>query len=141
MAHVSREGSRCVAKSFPGFLALRIPEEDQHFWSPRLQLSFEESGDHETLIQGSYGPNANVWSLFLYSWLVVGSLGTFSGILGFSQRMIGIRAWGLWIFGAMLAAAVGLYLLAQFGQKLGAQQTFLLHQAYEAAIGDSVEID
>jgi hypothetical protein len=30
--------------------------------------------------------------------------------------------------------------VAQFGQKLGAWQTFLLHQAYESAIGQSVEI-
>ena len=34
----------------------------------------------------------------------------------------------------------GLYLTAQFGQKLGAQQMFKIHQAYEAAIGRVVEI-
>jgi hypothetical protein len=31
--------------------------------------------------------------------------------------------------------------MAQFGQKLGAQQTFQLHQELEAAIGRSVRID
>jgi hypothetical protein len=33
-----------------------------------------------------------------------------------------------------------MYLTAQFGQKIGAQQTFLLHQIYESAVGQSVEI-
>jgi len=35
---------------------------------------------------------------------------------------------------------IGLYLLAQFGQKLAARQTYLLHLTYEAAVGSSVEI-
>ena len=33
-----------------------------------------------------------------------------------------------------------LYLAAQLGQKLGAWQTFQLHQAYQAAIGRPTEI-
>jgi hypothetical protein len=40
----------------------------------------------------------------------------------------------------MLLILIGLYLLAQFGQKLGALQTFRLHQIYEAAMGRTVEI-
>jgi hypothetical protein len=138
--HGNREGSRCEVKSFPGFISLRIPEQDQHFWSPQLHLSLEPAGDGKTVIHGIYGPNTNVWSLFLYGYLLVGSLGLFSGILGFCQWMVGNRAWGLWIFGVMLAAAVALYLVAQFGQKLGAQQTFLLHLTYEGAMGLPVEI-
>jgi hypothetical protein len=139
-AHVNREGSRCEVKNFPGFISLRIPEQDQHFWSPQLHLSLESGDDGKTVIHGIYGPNTNVWSLFLYGYLLVGSLGLFSGILGFCQWMIGSLAWGLWIFGVMLAAAVALYLIAQFGQKLGAQQTFLLHLTYEGAMGFPVEI-
>ncbi len=34
-----------------------------------------------------------------------------------------------------------LHLTAPFGQKTGAQQTFLLHQIDEAAMGQSVEIE
>jgi hypothetical protein len=67
-------------------------------------------------------------------------MGTFSGVFGFAQWMTGARPWGLWIFGAMVVIALGLYVFAQFGQKLGAQQTFLLHQIYESAMGRTVEI-
>ena len=62
------------------------------------------------------------------------------GVFGFAQCLIGQRPWALWIFGAMLAAGIGLYVIAQFGQKLGALQTFRLHQIYEAAMGRTVEI-
>jgi hypothetical protein len=131
---------RCEVKSFPGFICLRIPEKDRHFWSPRLNLSLEKTEDGKTRIEGTYGPNANVWSIFLYGYLLTGSMGTFSGVFGFAQWMTGARPWALLIFGTMVAIAMGLYVFAQFGQKLGAQQTFLLHQIYESAMGRTVEI-
>lgn len=137
---VKQSGARCEVKSFPGYLSLRIPEEDQHYWSPQLQLSLDPEGDGKTRVEGTYGPNTNMWASFLYGYLFVGSAGLFSGMLGACQWWLGETSWGLWIFGAMLAIAISLYLLAQFGQKLGARQTFLLHQVYEAATGREVEI-
>ena len=75
----------------------------------------------------------------------VGMPGTISPAIGLikganTQCLIGQRPWALWIFGAMLAIGIGLYVVAQFGQKLGALQTFRLHQIYEAAMGRTVEI-
>ena len=51
-----------------------------------------------------------------------------------------MSAWGLWIFWTLAGLAVILYLSAQMGQKLAAQQTFTLHQAYERATGQSIPI-
>jgi len=137
---VERGPDCCEIKSLPGYICLRIPEHERHFWSPRLTLSLEPSEDGKTRIDGIYGPNANVWSLFLYGYLLSGTFGLFSGIFGFVQRTLGQYPWALWIFGLMLLIAIGLYLLAQFGQKLGALQTFRLHQIHEAAMGRTVEI-
>ena len=130
----------CEVKSFPGFICLRIPEEDRHFWSPRLNLALDETEEGTTHIEGVYGPNANVWSIFLYGYLLTGCAGMFSGILGWVQKTIGHPAWALWIFGAMVVIAIGLYVLAQFGQKLGAAQTFRLHQIYESAMGRTEDV-
>ncbi len=140
VGQVKKNESRCEVKNFPGFICLRVPEQDRHYWSPRLNISLEAEGEGRTLVQGTYGPNANMWSSFLYGYLLVGSLGLFSGILGYCQWSLGMQAWGLWVFGTMLAIAIGMYLLAQFGQKIGAKQTFLLHQIYEAAVEREVDI-
>lgn len=51
-----------------------------------------------------------------------------------------MQPWGLWIFAALMLIMIGMYIFAQLGQKIGAQQTFLLHQIYEEAVGESVEI-
>ena len=139
ISHINREDSRCVVKSFPGFLGILIPEKDQHFWSPQLHLCLEQTEEGKTIIEGTYGPNPNVWSLFLYGYLIVGSLGMFAAFLGFAQWTIGRRPWGLWVLGVMMTAAGVFYLVAQLGQKLGAWQTFLLHQVYESAIEKSTD--
>lgn len=140
LREVKQGDHRCEVKSFPGFICLRIPESDRHFWSPRLTLALEEAEDGKTEIEGIYGPNANVWSLFFFGYLITGSLCLFSAILAFCQWWIGNHPWGLWVFGPMAAAVIGLYVMAQFGQKLGALQTFRLHQIYESAMGQQADI-
>ena len=133
-------GGRFEVKNFPNFICLRIREADRHFWTPRLNLSLDQTAEGHTRIEGTYGPNANVWGLFLYGYLLLGCAGAFAAILGFVQSMIGMRPWGLWILGGLLVLAAALYFTAQFGQKLGARQMFMIHQAYESAIGSMVEI-
>lgn len=141
LSRTIRERCRgCFLMRFPGYLTLRIPEDQQHFWSPQLTLSLDPDDDGGTRINGIYGPRTNVWSMFLYGYLIVGVLGTFTGIFGIAQWVVGAKAWGLVPFSVFLLLAVGLYVLAQFGQKIGARQTYTLHLAYEAAIGETVAI-
>ncbi len=137
---LGRQAPDLVVMDFPGFIGLHIPEKDRHFWSPRLMLGLQSTPEGATVINGTYGPEAEVWGLYLYSYMIVGVLGIFSGTFGFAQRFVGSAPWGLWVLGAMLAIAALLYLSAQLGQKLGAWQTFQLHQAYQEAMGSSTEI-
>lgn len=127
-------------RSFPDFIALHIPEAERRFWSPRLFLNLEATKDGRTRIHGIYGPETEVWSLFLYGYLMTGLLGSFSAILGSAQLFVGAYAWGFYITGGMALLATLLYLFAQLGQKLGAWQTFQLHQAYQAAIGEPAAV-
>jgi len=127
--------------NFPGYLTLRIEEERQHFWSPQLNLSVEAlDGRAGSVVRGLYGPSTNVWSLYLYGYLSAGCLLLVGAVLGISQWILGRAPWALWLFAGAAAVAVGLYVLAQIGQKLAAQQTFELHQAYESASGTKVEV-
>jgi hypothetical protein len=131
---------RCEVRSFPGYVNLRVPEAEQHFWSPQLNLSLEAADTGGTVIQGTYGPNTNLWAIFLYGYLTVGFLGIVATVLGLCQCMIGNPPWGFWLLGGALVVAAFLYFLAQTGQKLGAWQTFQLHQIFESAVGESVPI-
>jgi len=121
-------------KTFKGMIGLHIPEQERHRWSPRLFLNFEATPDGGTRIEGIYGPECEVWSIFLYGYMLTGLLGTFAAILGAAQLIVKTHPWGFWIAGAMALVALLLYIGAQLGQKFGVWQTFRLHQAYENAV-------
>jgi hypothetical protein len=128
-------------KAFPEFIGIHIAEPQRRFWSPRLFLSLDPEAAGGTRISGTYGPEIEIWGIFLYGYLITGLIGTFSAILGFAQRVVESDPWGFWVAGGMGGLALLLYLAAQLGQKLGAWQTFQLHQAYQAAIGGRAEVE
>ncbi len=140
VAQLKNDKAPCDVKTFPGLVSLYIPDAETHFWSPRLSVSIDPRDEGGSLLQGTYGPDTNVWAIFVYGYLLTGSAGLFSGILGFCQWKLGYHPWALWIFAVAVVGAVGLYVFAQFGQKLGARQTILLHQMFEKAVGRTVEI-
>lgn len=138
---IEENETRCHVKSFPGYLTLVIPDEDQHFWSPQLNLSLEEEPEGETTtIRGTYGPNTNVWSMFLYAYLTGGCLAGVSAVFAISKWVVSGVSWVFIPAAVFVTLLIALYIVAQTGQKLGAQQTFLLHQAYESAIGKQITV-
>lgn len=130
----------CKGLVIPGYITLSVHDEEKHFWSPQLSLWMEEHPEG-TLIQGLYGPNPSVWALFFYGYAALGILATFIGIIGFSQYSLGKNAAILWVLPVLLSLAIGLYIAAQMGQKLGAEQTYMLHHFYEDAIGTRASIN
>lgn len=119
---------------------LLIPKDEQHFWSPQLQLQLETDEWGTQTVRGLYGPNPNVWILFIYGYAALGILGTFALIIGLSQWTLAQTPWGLWASGLITLLALTLYVLAQTGQKLGAAQTFRLHHCYEEAVEGQIII-
>ncbi len=120
---------------FPGFIGLHHAPERRRYWSPRLFIMLDPAPDGTTRVTGTYGPEIEVWGVFLYGYLITGLLGTFSGVFGGAQMLVGGEPWAFWITGTMGVIAGLLYLGAQLGQKLGAAQTYQLHEAYRAAVG------
>lgn len=137
---LARNSPNLEVKDFPGFIGLHFPASQRRYWSPRLFLSLEATAEGTTRVNGTYGPEMEIWAVFLYGYLITGLLSTFAGILGIAQRLTDAYPWGFWVVGAMTLIAALLYLSAQLGQKLGAWQTFQLHQAYQTAIGRPTEI-
>lgn len=87
-ARLEQEAGSCEVRCFPQFISLRIPVKDQHFWSPQLNLSLEPTEDGKTLVEGIYGPNPNVWSLFLYGYFLLGFLAVVAAVVGVSQCLV-----------------------------------------------------
>lgn len=132
----------CDLSILSGYIVVRIPPEDRHFWSPQLSLSIEEEEeDGKTLIRGFYGPNPNTWALFTYGYAVLGIAFVFIGIWGMAKLTLDKAAHELWILPILGVLALTLYIIAQFGQKLGAEQMFKLHFFYQKVIGEKIKIE
>ncbi|MCF8275679.1 MAG: hypothetical protein K9J17_03005 [Flavobacteriales bacterium] len=139
--HLAEMDCGCSAEIIPGFIVLRIRMQDRHFWSPQLSLSFEKDEEgNGTIIRGHYGPNPMVWAFFTYGYAAIGILSVFLGMYGFSQYSLKQDAGILWVLPVFAAAAAILYIIAQFGQKLGVEQTFWLHHFFEESIGHRIHL-
>lgn len=138
--HIKEDEPGILIKIFPDYLTLVIPDEEQHFWSPQLNLSIAPTDRGGTSVTGTYGPNTNVWSMFLYGYLTGFCLAGVSTVFAISKWIVSGWTVGFYIMGFFMALLLGLYITAQIGQKLAAQQTFQIHQAYERAIGKSLAV-
>lgn len=141
--HMEKLECGCSAVVRKNFILLRIRPEERHFWSPQLSLSFEldEEDDSFTIIRGLYGPNPTVWAFFTYSYAALAILATFLGMYGFSKYSLDqdyTVLWSLPVFGVM---ALALYFVAQFGQKIGAEQMFTLHHFFEDSVGHRIHVE
>lgn len=138
-AKLAEPGSPCRGLIIPGYIVLRIPHEERHFWSPQLSVALEESPEG-TVLRGLYGPSPTVWTLFLFGYASLGLIALFISIIGFSRMSLGLNASILWILVLLGLVALAMWLTAQMGQKVGAEQTFRLHHFFEEAIHEKVVI-
>ncbi|WP_338392083.1 hypothetical protein [Fulvitalea axinellae] len=131
---------RCVGIVNDNYIVLKVPLEDRHFWSPQLSLTLTEDNG-ETLIKGRYGPKPSVWTLFAFGYAALGILTLFIGMYGLSTWSLGMDSSALWWIPALVGLAVLLYLSAQAGQKIGAEQMFTLHHFFEDATKTKINVN
>ena len=124
---------------YPGHFIIRIKKENQHYWSPQLNLTFDDQ-ENGCLVRGRYEPHPNVWTLFVLLYLALSILVLFVAILGLTRINLGMEARILWILPILGALAAGMYLVSQIGQKLGAEETFDIHHLVENSLEMKIHI-
>ena len=121
-AGVDRTGRRVVGDIYSDYVELRVPREDEHFWSPQLKLVFYPGDDGGTRIDGRFGPNPNLWTLFLAAYVFSALIAGAGGLIGLSQWMLDQTATGFWmgIVGTVGFAVV--FVVSRIGQYLASDQ-------------------
>ncbi|MEM9391458.1 MAG: hypothetical protein AAGA02_13345 [Bacteroidota bacterium] len=136
---LSEKDSKCTGYVSSGYSTIKIPVKERHFWSPQLTISFEET-EGQTKISGLYGPNPTVWAVFFFGYVALGIAGLFILVIGFSRISLGMDSGILWAIPILLIMAAVLYVIAQAGQKIGAEQMYTLHHFFEDLIHAKVNI-
>jgi hypothetical protein len=115
-------------------IVLRIPIQEQHYWSPQLSLTIEDIGDEGTLIRGLYGPRPSVWLMFIFLYSSLGTISLFIAITGFSQLSLGMSAPALWALPVAAIIALVLFLFAKAGERLGKEEMQRLRNFMDTAL-------
>lgn len=112
---------------------LRIPHEDQHFWSPQLSLEVEAT-EEGSQVNGLFGPRESVWLMYIFFYALMGFLIMIVMIMGFSQLNLGLSARILWALPVLLLLLLMAFLTARAGQKLGHDEMHLLYDFFKSTI-------
>lgn len=84
---------------------LRLPRAQQLFWSPQLHLELSEISENRCMLNGFFGPNPTVWTMFIFFHVVVGTLFLADMIWLYSNSSLGNSV------GLQIGIAIGLILL------------------------------
>lgn len=148
-ALVEQQDNGCIGNVHSDHADLGIPEGDQHFWSPFLKIvvradcpadSEAEPREKSNYVRldGRFGPNSNVWTMFLAIYAFCGFSAFGAVIIGFSQWSIGHSPSGFIAAAVAVIAGVAAYGVALVGQGLAADQMQRLRDLALEAFDDSV---
>lgn len=114
---------------------LKIHENKQHYWSPELHISVEET-KNGTLVRGVAGPKPKIWTMFMFFYTAVIVLFIFGSAMGVSQWSLNMDAPWLWSMPAAIAAWLIIFGAAKYGQHKGSDQLLLLNTYMYDAIAE-----
>ncbi len=134
-AALELKDSSCIGQIVDNHVILKIPLNQQHYWSPQLTLEIEKN-DEGTLIRGLFGPKPDVWTMFVFFYSALGFLTIMGLIFGLSQMMLKMDPYGLWLVPVGVGLLAVLYFMSRVGQKLGRTQMNQLNVFFKAAIGE-----
>lgn len=116
-----------LGKIVDNHVIIKVPAEQQHYWSPQLTLELEEQGE-KTLIRGLFGPKPGVWTMFVFFYSALGFLTLMGLIFGLSQMMLKMNAYGLWALPVGGTLLIGLFVISKIGQRLSSDQMSQLNK-------------
>ena len=111
------------SKIVDGHIVIDVPESENHFWSPQLNIEIEKIEDGKTIVKGLFGPKPQVWTLFMFFHFAVAV-----AFIGFS--VMAYVQWNLktdYSFALIMVVSlpvlwVVMYFLGRWGKSTGHKQ-------------------
>lgn len=113
-----------VVKTYSTHLDIHVPKVEESFWSPVLQLNFDNPDDTEgTLLRCLVGPQQSHWLMFVFIYGVLSVIGFFSGVYGIT-RYVQFKEFTPWLYSLPVSVVIILtiYIMVKMAQKAKHQQ-------------------
>lgn len=108
---------------------IRLPKHKQHFWSPQLHLEVNAIESNTCMLRGLFGPNPNVWTMFMFLHFLVAGLFIAFGIWCYTNWRLN-NPYGIQLGLTILTIVIWfvLYFAGRFGRFRGTTE---MHQLYD----------
>jgi len=123
----------CSGISVGRHAELFVPDAERRLWSPWLSVTVDERGGG-SLVRGRFAPHPNVWTLYLFLAFGLGFALLVGTSWGYAQWATEKTPWALMTVPTVIVSGTLLYLVSQFGQKLGGEQMDHLRYTLEELI-------
>lgn len=109
-------------------IILNITGEDVHYWSPQLNFRVREDFDEpeQTIISGLIGPRPPVWTMFMFIYFGIGTLGFFVSAFAASKILMGQKSYLIAVLPLTIIFMLTAYIAGKYGEKLAQDQTEIL---------------
>lgn len=107
---------------------IRLPKYKQHFWSPQLHLEVNVIEPETSILRGLFGPNPNVWTMFMFLHFLVAGLFIAFGIWCYTNWTLN-NPYGIQLGLTIMTVVIWfvLYFAGRFGRHQGKAE---MHQLY-----------
>ena len=125
---VKNTNKRIEGVTIGNHVILDVVEEDRHFWSPQMNFRFTVDDNEPTVTQvrGIIGPRPGTWTLFMFFYFLIGTLGFLISSYGLSKWSLGEYSLTIWAFPVSLLIILTAFLAGKLGELLGKEQVTLL---------------
>ena len=117
----------------PKMIVVKLPLNEQTYWSPQMELHLEQMEFKQTLLRGMMGPRPAIWTKFMFIYAVFGLVAMISLMIGSSQLTLGQEANAFWFSGVALLGLGTTFAFVQYGKSMAKSQmaklySFMLNQ-------------
>ncbi|MEQ8907624.1 MAG: hypothetical protein RIC95_00395 [Vicingaceae bacterium] len=101
---------------------IRVNPEKKHFWSPTLDITWEINENNKVQVRCLVAPEAAVWTMFMFLYVVAGFGAIIGLMIGSSQLTLETEPWGFWLAAGSMLLGIILFFVAQFGKDLAKEE-------------------
>jgi uncharacterized membrane protein len=100
-----------------------------------------EEEENQITLRGLYGPKQSIWAMFAFTYGTLAMLFSIFSIWGAVEVQLYNDYSKFYLLPIILILSVVTYLIAQLGQKLGAEQMFELHHFFQSVTNSDVHVN
>ena len=64
--NLNKGDCKYCSKIVDGHIIIDVPKDENHFWSPQLNIEIEQNENNKSIVKGLFGPKPTVWTLFMF---------------------------------------------------------------------------